>query len=178
MSGRSTVVCWLLAGILGAYYAAFERRPAPPSELAAARERVLNVYSDEVTAVTLRRDGGEIRCERKDKRWQIVKPEGAKVPTDLVAALIENLTDKQEAEQINAKPSAEELQAFGLNESSSLVELEVGGGKKFGVKLGARNPPQTAVYAQTTVAPTVLLIGVNVQYYTDLLYEAGLRKGN
>ena len=62
-----------------------------------ARERVLNVHSDEIAAVTLRREGRDIRCEKKDNRWVVVKPEGANVPPDLIAALIENLTDKQEA---------------------------------------------------------------------------------
>ena len=42
------------------------------------------------------------------------------------------------------------------------------------MKLGARNPTQTAIYAQTSSSPRVLLVGVNVQYYADLLYEAGV----
>ena len=174
MTWRSTLACWIAAALLGAYYVAFERRPAPRSEIQAAREKVLDVYSDEVTAVTLRRDGREIRCERKDKRWQVVQPEGVKVPPDVVSALIENLTDKQEAERISDAPKPEDLQAFGLTESSPEVEIELSGGKKLSVKLGAPNPSQTAIYAQTSISPRVLLVGVNVQYYADLLFEAGV----
>jgi len=172
LTWRSTVAYWLIAVVLGAYYMAFERRPAPPSDIRLAREKVLDVFSDEVTAVTLKRDGREVRCEKRDKRWQIVKPAGAKAPADLVAALIENLTDKQEAEEINASPSAEDLRSFGLGDASSTIEIEVGA-KRMAVKLGSRNPPQTAIYAQTNSSPRVLLVGVNVQYYADLLYEAG-----
>ena len=174
MTWRSTLACWIAAALLGAYYVAFERRPAPPSEIQAAREKVLDVYSDEVTAVTLRREGREIRCERKDRRWQVVQPEGAKVPPDVVSALIENLTDKQEAERISDAPKREDLQAFGLTESSPEVEIELSGGKKLSVKLGGRNPSQTAIYVQTSVSPRVLLVGLNVQYYADLLYDAGV----
>ncbi len=174
MTLRSTLACWTAAALLGAYYVAFERRPEPPSELQASREKVLDVYSDEVTAVTLRREGREIRCERKDKRWQIVQPPGAKIPPDLVSALIESLTDKQEAEQISDAPKPEDLQAFGLTETAPQVEIELSNGKKLAVKLGARNPPQTAIYAQTSSSRRVLLVGVNVQYYADLLYAAGV----
>jgi hypothetical protein len=174
---RRTVTYWALFAVLAAYYWSVEHKPLPPSEIRLAREKVLDVFSDDVTALTLRRDGSEIRCERKDKRWQIVKPAGAKAPADLMSALIENLTDKQEAEEIAKDPKPEDLRAFGLDESSPELEVEVSGGKKMKIKLGGRNPPQTAVYAQTSVAPRVLLIGVNVQYYADLLYEAGAKSG-
>jgi len=53
--------------------------------------------------------------------------------------------------------------------------VEVSGGKTMKIKLGARNPPQTAIYAQTNTKPRILLVGVNVQYYADLLYEAGAK---
>ncbi len=177
MSWRSTAAYWVLFAALGSYYLAFERKPPPPSEMQRAREKVLNVYSDDVKALVLRRDGKEIRCERRDKRWQIVKPENAKVPSDLVSALLENLTDKQDAEEITAKPRPEDLQAFGLSASSPEVEIEVSGGKRMSVKLGGKNPPQTAIYAQTDFSPRILLVGVNVQYYADLLYEAGTKSG-
>jgi len=176
MTWKSTVTYWLLAALFGSYYLVVEKRPAPKSEMQLARERVLNVYSDDIKGLTLKREDKEIRCEVKDKRWQIVKPEGAKVPPDLVAALVENLTDKQEAEEINAAPKPEDLVAFGFTEHSPVVELETKDGTKLSVTLGSRNPPQTAIYAKTSVAPRVLLVGVNVQYYTDLLYEAGTTK--
>ena len=172
-----TVTYWALFALLAAYYWSVEHKALPPSEIRLAREKVLDVFSDDVTALTLRRDGNEVRCERKDKRWQIVKPQGAKAPADLMTALIENLTDKQEAEEIDKDPKPEDLSAFGLSDTSPELEIEVSGGKKFKVKLGGRNPPQTAVYAQTNVKPRVLLIGVNVQYYADLLYEAGAKSG-
>jgi Domain of unknown function (DUF4340) len=177
LTWRSTIAYWLIALVLGAYYMAFERRPAPQSDVRVAREKVLDVFSDEVTAVTLHREGREVRCEKRDKRWQIVKPQGAKAPADLVAALVENLTDKQEAEEINATPNAEDLRSFGLGDSSPTIEIEVGA-KRLAVKLGSRNPPQTAIYAQTSTSPRVLLVGVNVQYYADLLYEAGKTTDN
>jgi uncharacterized protein DUF4340 len=173
-AGR-TIAYWVLFAVLVGYYWIIEHRAAPPSEIRQAREKVLDVFSDDVVALTLRREGNEIRCERRDKRWQIVKPADAKVPADLVSALIENLTDKQEAEEISASPKPEDLQTFGLSDASPEIEVEVSGGKTMKIKLGARNPPQTAIYAQTNTKPRILLVGVNVQYYADLLYEAGAK---
>ncbi len=173
MTWRKTAATWAVFACLLGYYVATERRGVPVTEAALQREKILPVYSDEVTAVTLRREGKQVRCEKREKRWQIVQPLGATAPADLVAALVENLTDKQEAEEIQASPKPDDLQAFGLSDASAVVEVDVADGRKLTVKLGGRNPPRPALYAQTSVSPRVLLIGVNVQYYADLLYEAG-----
>lgn len=173
MSWRGTITYWLLAAVLGGYYLVIERRPEPRSEMQLSRRKVLDVFGEDIAAVTLHREGKSIRCERREKRWEIVKPAGAKVPSDLIAALVENITEKQEAEEIAVAPSADDLQAFGLGDASPTLEVELGGGKKVSVKFGSRNPTQTALYAETSVSPHVLLIGVNIQYYVDLLYEAG-----
>lgn len=171
MTWRSTAVYWALFVLLCAFYATVEQRPEPPSEAKLARKKVVDAYAEEVTAMVMRGQGKEIRCERKDKRWVMVKPEGAKAAPDLIAALVENLTEKQEAEEMEATPKPEELQAYGLNDAATEIDLEIGG-KTVVIKLGARNPPQTAIYAQSSLTPRVLLVGLNVQYYTDLLYEA------
>ncbi|MBI2963973.1 MAG: DUF4340 domain-containing protein [Deltaproteobacteria bacterium] len=173
MTWRTTLVYWVLLGLLAGYYAAVESKARPVSEIVVAREKVLGVYADEVMAITLRRDGQDVRCERRDKRWTMVQPRDAKVPADLISVLVDNLTEKQEAEEISAAPPPEELRAFGLADASTVLEVELAGGKTASVKLGARNPPQTAVYAQTSLSPRVLLVGLNVQYYADLLHEAG-----
>ena len=176
MSWKATVTYWVLAAVFGSYYLAVEKRPARKNEVQLAREHVLNVSSGDIASATLRREGREIRSEIKDKRWKVVKPEGADIPPDLVATLVENLTDKQEAEEITAQPTPEEITTFGLGPNAPVVDLESRDGTKYTVTLGARNPPQTAIYARTSVAPRVVLIGLNVQYYADLLFEAGAPK--
>lgn len=172
MTWRGTLVYWILFGLLAGYYVSFESKARPVSEIRLERTKVLGLYADDVIAVTLRRDGKDVRCERHDNRWQIVKPAGARAPADLISVLIENLTEKQEAEEVSAAPTPEALQAFGLADASTVLEIELAGGRTASVKLGAHNPPRTAIYAQTSFSPRVLLVGLNVQYYADLLYEA------
>lgn len=172
MTWRSTAVYWVLFVLLCGFYATVEQRAEPPSEQKLARKKVVDAYAEDVKALVMRGQGTTIRCEQKDKRWAIVAPEGAKAPSDLIAALVENLTEKQEAEEMEATPKPEELQGYGLVDPATEIDLEFGGGKQAVIKLGARNPPQTAIYAQSSQTPRVLLVGLNVQYYTDLLYQA------
>jgi len=93
LTARRTIAYWVLFAVLVGYYWIIEHRAAPPSEIRQAREKVLDVFSDDVVALTLRREGNEIRCERRDKLWQIVKPADAKVPVEQCTALIEHLLD-------------------------------------------------------------------------------------
>lgn len=175
MTWRSTAAYWMLFVLLCGYYATVEQRPEPPSEAKLARKKVADVYTEDVKALVMRGQGKEIRCERRDKRWVAVKPEGTKAAPDLIAALIENLTEKQQAEEMDAAPKPEDIKAYGLTDAATEIDLELADGKTVVIKLGGRNPPQTAIYAQSSLTPRVLLVGLNVQYYTDLLYEAAAK---
>lgn len=173
LSWKKTLAYWALFGVMLAYFVAFERRPAPPPETETKRQRVLPIFGDEVKAIALRRDALEVRCERRDKRWEMVKPAGVKVPSDLVATLVDTLTEKQEGEIVDAAPKETDLAAFGLAEPSAVIDFEVAGGRKVKMQLGSRNPSRTAVYVRTSLSPNVILVGLNIQYYTDLLFDLG-----
>lgn len=176
MTWRKTLAYWVLFVVMSGYFALFERRPAPPSEPEIQREKVLSLMGDEVAAFTLRRDRREVRFERRDRRWQAVAPRDARVPHDLVAALVETLTEKQEAEVIEASPKTEELGAFGLDHPASVFEIRASDGRTFTVEVGNRNPPRTAIYVRTNLSPRVMLAGLNVEYYGDLIFDAAFAK--
>ncbi len=176
MSWRKTFAFWAFFALMSGFYMLFERRPVPPAESETKREKLLPVFSDEIAAFTLRREGREVRCERRDRRWRAVRPEGARVPHDLLAALVETLTEKQEAEVIEAAPGQEGLNAFGLDQPSSSFEIEIADGRKIQVAVGARNPPRTAIYVSTSLSPRVMLAGLNIEYYGDLIFDAAFKK--
>jgi hypothetical protein len=172
MTWRKTLGFWLLFAILAGFYVLFERQPTAPAEAEVKREKLLPAFSDEITVFTLRHDGREVRCEKRDKRWLAVQPKGVFVPHDLVTALVETLTEKQEAEVMEGAPTREQLASFGLEQPASVFELESADGKKLRVSVGIRNPPRTAIYVQTSLSPRVMLAGLNVDYYGDLIYDA------
>ena len=56
------------------------------------------------------------------------------------------------------------------------IEIEIADGRKIQVAVGARNPPRTAIYVSTSLSPRVMLAGLNIEYYGDLIFDAAFKK--
>lgn len=179
MRWRNTIAYWVVALLLGGYYLAAQGTGGPVAkETPTARQKVLDVFVDEVRAVEVRRAGRVVRAERNEEgRWKVVAPEGVVVPSDLLSALLSTLADKQEGEIVSEKPSPEDLEAFGLAPPAQKIALELGGGRVVVAEVGTRNPTRTAVYARREGEPEVVLAGLNVQYYSDILVQAAYPGG-
>lgn len=176
MSWRAVGVIYAVFASLLAFVLLVERRPtveAPPPEAAPARS-LLGVEPGAVRAVTLRRGGVRVRAERADGRWRVVEPAGASVPSDLVEAAVATLTAGQVSEVVADAARTPDLAAFGLATPTSVIELTTGNaaGHVLTVLFGGRNPTRTALYARLADDPRVFLVGLNVRYYEDLIFEA------
>lgn len=172
MSAKKTAIVWALAAILFGYWWTIERQPETTKSVEIKREKFLTVFRDDVAAIALTRDGRDVRAEKREKRWVVTQPEGAKIPSDLVSSLIDNLTEHQDAEVVNEDPKPGDLAAFGLDKPRTEMTVELADGKKMKLAFGAQNPPRTAIYARSDSAPQIYLIGLNLQYYGDLLFQA------
>jgi hypothetical protein len=171
---KKTLTYWTLFAVLAAYYGLFEHQAPPPRIQQTKEEQVLPFFEDEVVAVTIQAEGQTIRGELGEKkRWKAVSPPGAQVPSDLFNALVDGLTAGQRAEVVSPSPNDEQLASFGLASPAWMLDVETKGGKKMHVEFGDRNPPSTGVYARTGDAPRVFLVGLNVQYYGELIVTAG-----
>lgn len=180
MSWRRVGVIYLvLAGLVG-YFALFERSaPTPtPTEGARALDRsLLGTEASAVEAVSFRRAGVEVHAVREGERWRVVAPADSAITPDLIAAVVATLTTGQSVE-VMQEASDGDLAAFGLATPSSEIEvvLRAETTRKVRVLLGARNPTKTAVYARRDDQPAVYLVGLNVRYYEDLIFEAAARR--
>jgi hypothetical protein len=158
---------------LSAYYVAFERSPQAPvarSDVTAAEQRLVPFRAGAVTMLSLDAHGTHVRCERSEGQWRVLEPAGAPVPIDLVAAIVATLTELPPVEIVPLSDGSQSAD-FGLEDAT--VHLTVGAGaEQVRLQLGARNPSQTAVYARRDGAEEIVLVGLNVQYYVDLLIEA------
>jgi hypothetical protein len=134
-----------------------------------ARARAADLAENEIDAMDLRRGATTIRCRRMDGRWRVVEPATGQVPSDLVTALVANLTQLPEVEVVDEEGG--NLTQFGLDPPVSQMTLTLAGGKLVHVRLGSRNPSGTAIYAQRDDSRRVFLIGLNVRYYEDLLFQ-------
>ncbi len=175
MTWRRVAIIYVLAALLAAYVLVFERtEPAPEhAKLAAAPASILGIEPSSVTAVTFRKDAKVVRAKREDRRWHVVEPAGAEIPPDLFEATIATLTAGQSAETLSHQPE-NAGSAYGLDAPSATVELVIDKtpDQPITVMVGDRNPTRTAVYARRGDQPTIFLVGMNLSYYIDLIFDA------
>jgi hypothetical protein len=169
MTWQRAALYWGLFILLGVYYVAAEREPAGEAAAHLTRAPFLTVPEDQIAALQVQRGADVVRCRRVAGRWKVVEPPDSSVPADLIAGLITNLTQLPDVEVVADKPT--DLAQFGLDTPASQLVLTPTSGDSVTVRLGNRNPSGTALYAQRSTSARVFLIGLNVRYYEDLLFE-------
>lgn len=172
MGWRQVVGLYAVLAVLAVLYVVVEPpRPEIETDAPPARPKFLTVGRDDVAEVRLEREGRPVTLLRVGARWQVVEPAGAAVPTDLVRAFVEALVDADEIDRVAAVPT--EVAPFGLDDDATRVTIvEAGEAEPTVVLLGRTNPTGTALYARRVGAAGVVLIGRNIRYYEDLIYEA------
>ena len=186
MTWQRVGLYYLLAVVLGGYYLLFEWRPGGPDApvleprpvqestfLALKRGTIhkLSIKRQQHIFVSQRNEAqpGEVTAE-----WQVLEPTGAPVTSALVSGFIENLTPDRKVPIVHEAP--EDLASYGLAPPASTIIVEGEGERsKETIFIGSYNPTQTAVYARKDGSPEVVLLGYNVKYYEDLIFQAAQR---
>jgi hypothetical protein len=168
---RQVVVLYVVLGALAVAWMVLEpRRPEIEADVPPTRPRFLAVARDDVVEVRVERAGRAVTFRRAGDRWQVTEPADASVPPDLVRAFVEALVDADEIDRVAAVPT--DVEPFGLDDDATRVTISGGAGDPTVVLLGRTNPTGTALYARRVGVAGVVLIGRNVRYYEDLIYEA------
>lgn len=171
MRWRQVALLYVVLAALAAQYWFVERgRPPADAVQEVVRNRLLDLDADDVRSIRLQRGGRTLVMEQKDERWVVVEPPGVTVPSDLVLAFLHALAVAEEIDQV-ATPT-ESLDAFGFGDTVTRVDLGLTNDRKLVVTLGSTNPTGTALYARRSPSPAVVLIGRQVRYYEDLLFQA------
>src|SRR5215470_17422082 len=92
----------------------------------------------------------------------------APVPSDLIAALVSAVLDTP-AEPIAG--DADRLSEFGLDAPSARVTFDRPDAPSVTLSLGRTNPAETGVYARLDGNPQIVLLGLNVRYYVDMVLK-------
>jgi hypothetical protein len=174
MTWSRAALCWLAAVLCAALYLAIAPRPAgpvrpadaPPSPApGAARGYELDPAS--LARVEVRRGDASVVLERDGERWRVAAPRDRAIPAGLVQAFVEQLVDSGRGERIgeNARDPA-----FGLATPELSIEVTETGGGRLDLTVGARTPAGTAAYALVEPRGTVVLVGLNLLYYANLLF--------
>lgn len=135
--------------------------PAPPPPLPAHAESGRDIVGVAVSA-----GGRRVEARRVDDRWQVAPPDADRVTSDLVDALLAAILDAP-AEPVGG--DAATAADFGLAEPAARVELTRRAGRPVTLLVGATNPAATGVYGQLEGNPQIVLMGLNVRYYVDLM---------
>ena len=170
MRWRGLAVLYLVLVALAADYWLIERERPPATEEAPPRSRFLPLDPAALREVRLERNGQRVVGRLRPEGWEVVEPAAGPVPPGLIAAFASALASAEEIAHVagaGADPSA-----FGLGDGAVRIELVSDAGPAVVVTMGGTNPTGTAVYAQRVGTPDVVLIGRQVRYYQDLIFQA------
>ncbi|MFN8641994.1 MAG: DUF4340 domain-containing protein [Candidatus Binatia bacterium] len=120
----------------------------------------------DVVGVAVSAGGRRVEAHRVDGRWQVAPPDADRVTSDLVDALLAAILDAP-AEPLGADAAARA--DFGLDAPSARVELTRRAGRPVTLLVGRTNPAATGVYGQLEGNPQIVLMGLNVRYYIELM---------
>lgn len=140
--------------------------PSPSPAPVAQPQRAYDLEAAKLLRVEVRRGDRTVILEQSDGRWRVVQPTDRVIPYGLVQAFVEQLVDSGHGDRISddAKDPA-----FGFATPGARIEADSQGGGRLSLLLGARTPTGTAVYALEEHDGRVVSVGLNLQYYVDLL---------
>jgi hypothetical protein len=152
----TAVLAVLLAGLATFYYV-YEVRQAPDREKAASIKDNLwkGVEAKDVEEILVRKGAETLQLKKSGETWTLAAPVAAPADRQAVEGLASSLATLRVEREIEANP--QKPADFGLAPPAMEITFKAKGQER-GVKLGAKNPTGTWVYAQETGKPAVLLV--------------------
>jgi hypothetical protein len=167
---RHVIAYWVLALALAGWLYADSRSPEPtPVDAETIVAPLVAPPLDRFDEVVLARGADRFIFRRTDGRWTQSAPAAVSVPSDLVAALLDTLSTIPPIERLVGESAT--APQFGLAPAETRIELRSAGATALEVDIGQRNPTRTAAYAAVAGKPEVYLIGLNAQYYLELIFD-------
>lgn len=155
----------VVAAVLATIYVVTAPPPPPsPAALPPARE----APTPAIDSLRLETEGRTVRATRVDGQWEVVEPVGATVPADLIAALVAAVLET-DADPVSN--DTDRLADFGLVTPWARLSLGRPNGTPVTLALGNANPAATGVYGRLEGNPQIILLGLNVRYYIDLVLK-------
>jgi hypothetical protein len=166
---RAVIVYWVLALVVAAQLGwTLRSRERQDAVQPAAVAPIVEAPASAIDDLLAQRGERALEFRKDDGRWQI-QDTGAVVSCDLVAAFLDTLTTIPPIEII--PEGSADLAAYGLAPPQAIVRMAGAGQPVATLELGERNPTRTAVYARRPDQNRVYLLGLNAQYYLDLIFE-------
>lgn len=124
----------------------------------------------DIVEVEIEASGQYAQIRQLGGRWEVVRPAGAQVSGDLISALLTAVLEVPEVEVVGS--TGDRTADFGLEAATAELRLRPAVGPSLVIRLGALNPARTAVYASGSGTEQVVLLGLNIRYYLNLVAQA------
>lgn len=161
MRWQTTAVLAVVLIALGAFYYVWEVRLGPEREKTEARKgRIFTVEPADVSEVVLRRGGETVRLKRAGEAWEVLEPLKSAGDRGAVEEILTSVATARMDREIDAQP--QNLGDFGLDKPAAEATLLLKDGKQVGLRLGAKSPTGTWVYAQEPGKPSVIVVSDGV----------------
>lgn len=156
MRWKTTAVLAVLLLGLGTFFYVYEIRQGPAREKATTEKDRLwkDLAAKDVDDVLIKRGGETVHLVKSGDAWSLVAPVQAKAESRPVDDLLSSLTGARVEREIDPAPA--KLGDFGLEPPAAEVTFKAKGQER-GLRLGAKNPTGTWIYAQEVGKPAVFL---------------------
>jgi len=121
-------------------------------------KQVFAFKTGEISAITLKRPGGEIQLTRQGKDWEITQPQPAKADATTVEEMLRQLADLKMVRDLGPG----DLKVFGLDQPALQVSF-IAQGQQHRLALGAAVPASQGFYARKDEAPGVFIIAAGAR---------------
>lgn len=169
MGWKKILVFYVLAALIGGGLYLEQRMKAPRVAVVDSEPPIIEFLASRIDRLELEGEGVDLRFERVEGRWVLVKPQGIDIGSDLVEALLDTLTTIPPVERLEGQN--DNLEQFGLDPSLFVLDMFSEAESVASLAIGRRNPTRTAVYARVDGEGPVYLLGFNAQYYVELIVD-------
>lgn len=169
MTWRKVLFYWLAATLIGGIVYFGDRRDEAELEATSDLPALVTISPSRFERLTVTRGGIVLAFARENDRWVVTAPAGYRITSDLIGALIDTLASIPPVEKLSTE--ARTSPQFGLAPPEAEISMEGPDGASASVDIGKRNPTGTAVYAALTGDASVYLLGLNAQYYLELIFD-------
>jgi len=121
-------------------------------------KQVFDFKTGEISAITLKRPGGEIQLVRQGKDWEITRPQKAKADAATVEEMLRQLANLEMVRDLGPG----DLKVFGLDQPALQVSF-IAKGEQHRLALGEAVPASLGYYARKDDAPGVFIIATGAR---------------
>lgn len=169
MSGKRLLFYLAVLLVVAGGYVFSEFRHSRQTAQGKAAKQVFQLKADDIQALTLKSDKGEIQLQRVAaaekppaaplaEGWRVTQPIAVKADTLTINSLLTALADLKMQRQLDELPQ-EKLKEFGLEKPVFSLDFQVTG-QTHQLRFGHKTPGDQNIYAQKDTDPKVLLVRV------------------